>query len=986
MTTTQSDLLRDVSPGRLRPLNQTEAKSTLADLKQIAGAEPVVADLLAGESPLRDFVVAALALSPHLREIANLEPRLLVAAIEKPLSPQIEALVEAARRAWLPAEGEDASPSESEVMSRLRIAKRRASFLVALADLARIYDGKVTTRWLSRLAEASISAAIDHLLLSAHEAGKIVIPDPAAPSQRSGLIVLGMGKLGAEELNYSSDIDLVVFFDEMAGIVPDPDDAIDIFPRLMRRLVRILQERTADGYVFRTDLRLRPDPGSTPLAIPVDAAMIYYEGRGQNWERAAFIKARPVGGDIAAGQAFIRDLVPFVFRKYLDYAAIADIHSIKRQIHVHKGHGAIAVKGHNVKLGRGGIREIEFFVQTQQLIAGGRMPALRSRSTEQTLSELTEAKWIDAETRDELTAAYWFLRDVEHRIQMVRDEQTHLLPETDAELRRIAYMMGFADVPSFSEALVATLKTVERRYARLFEQETKLSSETGNLVFTGQGDDPDTLETLRRLGFERPSDIANVIRTWHYGRYRATQSVEARERLTELTPELLRVFGESKRADKALLRFDSFISGLPAGIQLFSLLSTNPALLSLIVNIMSSAPRLAEIIAAKPHVFDGMLDPRLMAELPTRDYLAERLKSFLAPARHYEETLDLLRIFASEQRFLIGIRLLTGAIGGIMAARAFTFLADLIVEAALDAVMQEIRAAHGEYPGGRVAVVGMGKLGSFELSAGSDIDIILLYDYDDAAGESSGPKPLDAMRYFTRITQRLIAALSAPTAEGVLYEVDMRLRPSGNKGPVATRINSFEKYQREEAWTWEHMALSRARLICGDEELVNDAERVIGEVLSTKRDVTKIAKDVREMRALIEQEKPAESIWDLKLIPGGLIDIEFIAQYLRLIAPVRGVGIDANGLSTAEALKLLGGSLMDRNDLDVCLKALHLYTEVSQLIRLCIDGTFDPKNTPSGLIELVCRAGDCPDIRTLEAELKRLSKAVRKVFQATVGS
>lgn len=986
MTTTQGDMLRDVPLGRLRPINQTETKSALADLKQIAATEPVVAALLAGESTLRDFLVAALTLSPHLRETANLVPSLLVAAIERPLSPQIEALVEEARSAWLPAESGGASPAESEVMSRLRVAKRRAAFLIALADLARIYDGKTTTRWLSALAEASISAAIDHLLLSSHEAGKITVPDPAAPSRNSGLIVLGMGKLGAEELNYSSDIDVVVFFDEMAGIVPNPDDAIDIFPRLMRRLVRILQERTADGYVFRTDLRLRPDPGSTPLAIPVDAAMNYYEGRGQNWERAAFIKARPVGGDIAAGRAFIRDLVPFVFRKYLDYAAISDIHSIKRQIHAHKGHGAIAVKGHNVKLGRGGIREIEFFVQTQQLIAGGRMPALRCRATEETLAELTKANWIDAETRDELATAYWFLRDVEHRIQMVRDEQTHLLPETDAELKRIAFMMGFADVSAFSEALVSTLKRVERRYAQLFEQETKLSSETGNLVFTGQGDDPDTLETLRRLGFERPSDIANVIRTWHYGRYRATQSVEARERLTELTPELLRVFGESKRADKALLRFDSFISGLPAGIQLFSLLGTNPALLSLIVNIMSSAPRLAEIIAAKPHVFDGMLDPSLMAELPTRDYLAERLKSFLAPARHYEETLDLLRIFASEQRFLIGIRLLTGAIGGAMAARAFTYLADLIVEAAHEAVMKEIRAAHGEYPGGRVAVVGMGKLGSFELTAGSDIDIILLYDYDDTAGESSGPKPLDATRYFTRITQRLIAALSAPTAEGVLYEVDMRLRPSGNKGPVATRINAFEKYQRGEAWTWEHMALSRARLICGDEQLSLNAERIIGEVLSAKRDIAKIAKDVREMRGLIEQEKPPESIWDLKLIPGGLIDIEFIAQYLRLIAPARGVGIDANGLSTAEALKLLGGSLMDRNDLDVCLEALHLYTEVSQLIRLCIDGTFDPKNTPSGLIELVCRAGDCPDIRTLEAELKRLSKAVRKIFQATVGS
>ncbi|MDE1996462.1 MAG: bifunctional [glutamine synthetase] adenylyltransferase/[glutamine synthetase]-adenylyl-L-tyrosine phosphorylase, partial [Rhizobiaceae bacterium] len=725
MMTIDSDRLQDVPSGRLRALNQTELKAALVDLKDMAKSEPAIAALLDGDSPLRDFIAAALTLSPYLREIANLDAGLLVAAISKPISPQIEALVNDARRAWLPAEEEGASPSESEVMSRLRIAKRRAAFLIALADLARIFDGRTTTRWLSALAEASISAAIDHLLLSSHEAGKIRVPNPSMPSHGSGLIVLGMGKLGAEELNYSSDIDLVVFFEEMAGIVPNPEDAIDIFPRLMRRLVRILQERTADGYVFRTDLRLRPDPGSTPLAIPVDAAMIYYEGRGQNWERAAFIKARAVGGDVVAGQAFIRDLVPFVFRKYLDYAAIADIHSIKRQIHVHKGHGAIAVKGHNVKLGRGGIREIEFFVQTQQLIAGGRMPALRSRATEETLAELTKAKWIDAETRDELTEAYWFLRDVEHRIQMVRDEQTHLLPETDAELKRIAFMMGFTETPTFSEKLVATLRTVERRYARLFEQETKLSTETGNLVFTGQGDDPDTLKTLRRLGYERPSDISNVIRTWHYGRYRATQSVEARERLTELTPELLRVFGESKRADEALLRFDSFISGLPAGIQLFSLLSTNPALLSLIVNIMSSAPRLAEIIAAKPHVFDGMLDPGLMAELPTRDYLAERIKGFLAPARHYEEVLDRLRIFASEQRFLIGIRLLTGAIGGAMAARAFTYLADLIVEAALNAVMTEIRAAHGDYPGGRVAVVGMGKLGSFELTAGSDIDIIL---------------------------------------------------------------------------------------------------------------------------------------------------------------------------------------------------------------------------------------------------------------------
>jgi glutamate-ammonia-ligase adenylyltransferase len=715
--------------------------------------------------------------------------------------------------------------------------------------------------------------------------------------------------------------------------------------------------------------------------VPVEAALLYYEGRGQNWERAAYIKARPVGGDLKAGQNFLRELVPFVFRKYLDYAAIADIHSIKADPCA-QGPG-IAVEGHNVKLGRGGIREIEFFAQTQQLIAGGRMPELRLRPTEAALHALTVARWIDAATRDELIEAYWFLRDVEHRIQMVHDEQTHLLPETEPELRRIAYMAGFGDTTGFSTRLESVLKTVERRYARLFEQEEVLSSASGNLVFTGQKDDPDTLKTLKGLGFERPEDISRVIRTWHYGRYRATQSVEARERLTELTPQLLKTFGESRRADEALLRFDSFISGLPAGIQLFSLLTSNPALLDLIVNIMSSAPRLAEIIARRPHVFDGMLDPGLMVELPTRDYLAKRLSSFLGGSRHYEEILDRLRIFAAEQRFLIGIRLLTGTIGGAQAGHAFTDLGGLVIDEALKAVIAEMEAAHGRIPGGRVALAGMGKLGSFELTAGSDVDLILLYEHDDDAVESNGGKPLDPVRYFTRLTQRLIAALSAPTAEGVLYEVDMRLRPSGNKGPVATRLRAFARYQREEAWTWEHMALSRARMISGDQSLIAEAETIIKEVLAAPGDQAKIVKDVLEMRSLIEQEKPPRDIWDVKLIPGGLIDIEFIAQYLALVAPSKGHRIRTNELSTADALKALG-ELIDPNDLDTCLTALKLYTDLSQVIRLCIDGAFEPQSVPAGLVDLVARAGESPDLKAVEAELKRLSKAVRRVFSKVV--
>ena len=348
--------LSDVAPGVIRPLNQTEAKAAMAVLKDIGRTQAEVATLLAEGGPVRDFVIAAFTLSPYLRDLAAASPGLLTVALTQPVEAELGRLVAEAREVWRPVDGR--TPTENELMAALRGKKRAFGFLLALADLARIATARDTTRWLSLFAEASIAAAIDHLLLAGHQAGKLRLADPDEPSRGAGLIVLGMGKLGGRELNYSSDIDIVVFFDPEAGTIEDPLDASEIYGRMMRRLIRILQERTADGYVFRTDLRLRPDPGSTPLAVSLDAALIYYEGRGQNWERAAFIKARPVAGDIAACENFLRLLTPFVFRKYLDYAAIADIHSIKRQIHVHKGHGAIAVKGHNVKLGRGGIREI----------------------------------------------------------------------------------------------------------------------------------------------------------------------------------------------------------------------------------------------------------------------------------------------------------------------------------------------------------------------------------------------------------------------------------------------------------------------------------------------------------------------------------------------------------------------------------------------------------------------------------------------------
>ena len=961
----------------LTPLDPTKAETFLADLVVRAGEEELsgVVVLLQKVEAIR-FVSAVLDLSPFIREALIRHPRILDRFVAKSPEAALEDIL-----AEISASAASADVTEASLMTSLRVLKREAHVLIALCDLAGIFNTEATTGWLTYLAESCTGAAVRFLLLDADSAGKIKLPDRNQPDRDSGWIVLGMGKFGARELNYSSDIDLIVFIDETRPAIGDPYECVETFSRLTRRLVRILQDRTGDGYVFRVDLRLRPDPGSTPLAIPVGAALHYYEGRGQNWERAAMIKARPVAGDRESGKQVLAELSPYVWRKYLDYAAIADVHSIKRQIHAHKGHGDIAIRGHNVKLGRGGIREIDFFVQTQQLIAGGRFPELRGNQTVPMLGKLAERGWISEKARDCLAKEYYFLRDVEHRIQMIADEQTHILPEDDEGFARVSHMMGYADTAEFSEVFLSALKVVEKHYAALFEQAPELGSSSGNLVFTGDVDDPGTLETLASMGYERPSDICRVIRTWHFGRYRATQSAEARERLTELTPALLQAFAATKRADESLLRFDGFLQGLPAGIQLFSLLQSNPRLLNLLVMIMSAAPRLAEIITRKPHVFDGLLDPAIFSEVPTRTYLEERLRAFLGAATDFEEVLDRLRIFAAEHRFLIGIRLLTSAIDGVRAGRAFSDLAELMIGKAFEVVEAELQRRHGKVRGAKVVLLSMGKLGSRELTAGSDVDLILLYEHDKDTEESDGEKPLAPSQYYIRLTQRLIAALSAPTAEGVLYEVDMRLRPSGNKGPVATHIESFGKYQRTEAWTWEHMALTRARPIHGDAAFIDFIKGEIEDVLSTKRDTTKIAKDVREMRDLIYQEKPPRDDWDFKLKPGGIVDLEFIAQFAVLVGKVAKT---PRPLATEEVLAGLDPSFADPATIDALVEAHRFYTNLSQTIRLCLGSDATREEFIPGMIDILCRAAELPDIKRVEHHLTELASNVRTSFDKLI--
>ncbi len=967
-----------LKPNSLHSIDQAQAASHWADfLSHIQGDEfAPLRQSIGDNEALGEMLTAIFELSPYLRTIAMRDglflQQMIVSGLDDALADMMARTVAA----------DTDAENEAALKSLLRKSKRECALLCGVADLARWWQVDWVCNVLASFADAALGATCRFLLRDAHNRGKICLPDLKEPEKGSGLIILGMGKHGAHELNYSSDIDIICLFDPDAEAITDFDEALTLFPRMVKQLAAIMQDRTGDGYVFRTDLRLRPDPGSTPTALSVVAALNYYESSGQNWERAAHIKARQVAGDRVAGARYLKDIRPFVWRKYLDYAAISDIHSIKRQIHSHKGHGTIAVIGHNLKLGRGGIREIEFFVQTQQLIAGGRTDELRGRSTLAMLDMLCEKNWISKKARGEMKDAYRFLRNIEHRLQMVRDEQTHTMPTDDEELRRIAYMAGFDGFEAFAATLEAHLRRVEQHYSELFEEETSLTSFSGNLVFTGDGDDPETLETLGNLGYQRPAAIVSLVRGWHFGRYRVTQTTEARERLTELTPFLLQAFAETSSADDAAFAFDGFLKGLPAGVQLFALLKSNPELLRLLAEVLGIAPRLANIITRKPHVFDSLLEPEFFQTLPGKDKQAESLAASLNRATNYEDALDRARIFALEQKFLIGVRFLGQTIDATEAGLAFSDLADVLITAMLEKVRGEFEKKHGTVAGGKIAVVGMGRLGSRELTAGSDLDLILLYDHAADAEYSDGEKPLAASQYFARLTQRIIAAMSAPTAEGSIYELDFRLRPSGNAGPLATHIDAFCRYQNNEAWTWEHMALTRARVIAGHSDLVARAKDEIQQIVTKPRDISKLTRDVIEMRLKLEKEKPAQTIWDIKTAVGGLLDIDFILQWAVLAGYVENS--EKQSISSREKIKLLCIPLINgqplQNDKVTLLNALDIFSLTDQLLRLCLNGSFDPAIASAGLSERLCAMVGLPDMNLLEAQLSETNIAVREIY------
>ncbi|MSP01814.1 MAG: bifunctional [glutamine synthetase] adenylyltransferase/[glutamine synthetase]-adenylyl-L-tyrosine phosphorylase [Acetobacteraceae bacterium] len=885
------------------------------------------------------------------------------------------------------------STRRDRVAAALRQAKRQVALICALADIGGQWKLEQVTEALSALAEATLSLAVAHLLRAAHDAGELMLPDPENPAAGGGFTVLGMGKLGARELNYSSDVDLVLLFDPTAPIYTErtAGHAMTGFAaRIARGLVSLMETRDADGYVFRTDLRLRPDPAATPPAIAMTNAITYYESMGQNWERAAMIKARPVAGDLDLGTTFLEAIRPFVWRRGLDFAAVADIQAMKRRIDQHKG-GALGagadpaarIAGHNVKLGEGGIREIEFLVQTLQLVWGGRDPGLRDRTTLGALRLLTKAGHIPRQAARELSGAYRFLRQVEHRLQMVNDRQTHVLPEKPDELTRIALFLGLPDAASFARKLIHQLARVRTQYRAVFEVlPSPLYETSAGPELDFRGDDPSppaTIAALKALGFGTPERIVARVRAWQTGHVRALRSARARDLMDQMLPTILARIGRQPHPDETFTRFDRFISAQPAGVQLLSLFQRNPMLMDRIAAVLGASPQLADHLATNAMALEGLLSP---AEEDAPSTLRRRL----GDARGLEEAIELTSRAVKEEDFAISVATMEGRLDVNEAGLRRTAMADAALTALLTPVLGDFTARFGRVRGGGMAVVALGKAGGREMMAGSDLDLMFIYDHPPGVAESqaakgSGARGLPASQWFVRLAHAYIAALTSPGVEGHLYDVDMRLRPSGNKGPVAVSLEGFRRYHEHDAWTWERMSLTRARVIAGPPALRARVASAIATAIAG--DASTVRADAAAMRTRMLRDLPPDGPWDVKARPGGQIEVEFVAQVLQLRHAEDLPGVLSP--TTREALRLLGeAGAARKSDMEMLIRADHTWRTVQGMLRITV-GRDAGETLPDASARPLLRAMGAADLPALRAVLDALAAEVRGAFARYVG-
>lgn len=767
-------------------------------------------------------------------------------------------------QAWV----RDAGTKDTDAPTALRREKQALALALAIGDLAGALPLLTITGALSDFADRALDAAITDGI---HRR----MPD----AEPAGFVALALGKQGARELNYSSDIDPILLFDPDTLPRRARDEPGEAAQRVARSVVETMSRVTAEGYVFRIDLRLRPASEVGPLAISLNGALSHYESSALTWERAAFIRARACAGDRAAGEAFLTAIHPFIWRRSLDFGAIAEIGRLTQQIRAHTQGPARVGPGFDLKKGRGGIREIEFYAQTHQLIHGGRNPALRLRGTRATLDALAEYGLIPADDARLLGETYDRLRTIEHRLQMVHDQQTHALPLKPEALDHVARLDGLPDGATLLAEVTALTDAVGTRYDALIHASQPASaSATAQTVPMPRQEDLDDASTA--LGFADPQAMAARVASWESGTMRALRSDAAQSAFAAIRPALLVALAAAPEPQRAMARWEQLLGNLPSAINLFRLLEARPALLDLLARILSIAPPLADALARRAYLLDPLIDASAFS-LPGS--VADLVTSFARreTGDDYERTLDRVRRKVGELRFVLGVQLIEGRSDPLDIGAAMARIAEAALTVLTDAAAAEFSARHGRMPDSELLIMGLGRMGGGVLTHASDLDLVYLFSPSPAA-ESDGKRPLGATLYYNRLAQRAIAALSVPTAQGALFEVDTRLRPSGEQGPPAASLASFSLYQREQAWTWEHMALCRARVLYGSPTARAQLDELVHDVLATPRDRATLKTDVLEMRARMAQHKPPKGPLDVKLARGGLVDLEFLVHTAQL--------------------------------------------------------------------------------------------------------
>jgi glutamate-ammonia-ligase adenylyltransferase len=759
--------------------------------------------------------------------------------------------------------------------ARLRRQRSRLALAVALGDLAGEFSLEQVTAALSAFADQAIDDAI-----AAAISERVPDADP------HGFAVIAMGKLGSRELNYSSDVDLILLFDPVTLPRRERDDSGEAAVRIGRRVIELLQQRTAEGYVARVDLRLRPSPEVTPIALPVDAAISHYESSALPWERAAFIRARACAGDLALGQRFLDSIQPFVWRRSLDFGVIDEVRQISTRIRDHFAQGARIGPGYDLKRGRGGIREVEFFVQIQQMIHGGRDPSVREPATLDAIASLVQADRLDQATAGELAAGYRLLRTVEHRLQMVEDAQTHTLPADEAALDNVARLDGLEG----GWALLEQLAPHVERAGAIFDG---LAPDAKG----GLSNDADILtQELAAMGFADPAGAVRHVGYWRSGKARSLRSPAAQHAFEAMLPGLMQAIAAGADPEHALNRLGDIVERLSTGVNFFRLLEARPGLARLFAKVLAHAPALGDQLARRPELFEGLFDASSFEMPPEAQDFAASLAEEMR-GQPYDLALDRTRRRVNERRFALGVQLIDQRRDPLEVALGYSRVAEGALIALADAAVSKFRDAHGTFEEGELLILALGRLGGCALTHASDLDIIYLHTAPPGT-TSNGRKPLGPNDYFNRLASRVTAALSVPTAAGPLYDVDVRLRPEGAKGMLVVSLDAFERYQREEAWTWEHMALCRARPVYGSSAARERLSNIIGEILRLPRDAATVVSDASKMRADMQRHKPAQSALDVKLGPGGLVDLEFAIHVLQLthqvaLDPRLAVAIDA---------------------------------------------------------------------------------------------